>query len=163
MIRLVVMRHAKAQAAIEGMSDHARPLDARGRKDAPRVASDLVHAGWEPQLALVSDAARTEETWAWMAERFRAFTPFSLVPSLYHGTVHDLRAVVRARVTTETTVLALGHNPGWEDALEALTGRRRALKTAEAALLAHRRPWREAIERSDWQLVGLLGPDRPPL
>lgn len=156
------MRHAKSSWAHEGLSDHARPLDARGRRDAPRIAQDLASVGWAPDLALVSDAARTEETWAWMAEHLE-ITPFMLVPSLYHGSLGDIRAAVLARVVHHRTVLVLGHNPGWEDALEALCGRRHVMKTAYAALLSHRAPWSEALGRRDWRFRGMIGPGLDPV
>ncbi len=62
--RLIVMRHAKSSWKHAGLTDHQRPLNKRGRKDAPRVARALIERGWTPRRVLSSDAARTRETWA---------------------------------------------------------------------------------------------------
>ncbi len=161
-LRLMLMRHAKSSWKVAGQSDHDRPLNKRGRGDAPRMARRVQKLGWVPDLALVSDAARTEETWAWMSGELEPTPRLELVPSLYHGSIEDIRDAVRAYVTDEACVLVLGHNPGWEDALTELSGVQERFTTANIALLEHEGAWADAIERGDWQLVDLLRP-RPPV
>ena len=46
---LMVMRHAKSSWKQPGLSDHERPLNGRGRRDAPRVARVIAEAGWAPE------------------------------------------------------------------------------------------------------------------
>lgn len=157
MARLILMRHAKSSWANADLSDHQRPLNKRGRGAAPIVARRIVDAGWAPDLALVSDAARTEETWAYMAQTSFPDTPSHLVPSLYHGTLADIVEAVRTYVRDHETVLVLGHNPGWEDAAHALSGRRLTLKTANAVLLSSKTAWPAAIKAS-WVFEDLLTP-----
>ena len=60
--RLLVTRHAKSSWKSGEDSDHARPLNKRGRRDAPRVAAHLVGLGWVPEQVLSSDSQRTRET-----------------------------------------------------------------------------------------------------
>lgn len=150
------MRHAKSSWAEAGQRDHERPLNARGRRDSPAMARQVVESGWMPERALVSDAARTEETWAWMAAEFDA--QLILDPRLYHGAIEDLRAVVVDHAGDAQTVLVLGHNPGWEDAVHVLSGRRVGMKTANVALLEHPERLSVAIHRDDWSLRGFLTP-----
>jgi len=159
--RLLLMRHAKSSWKVAGQSDHQRPLNKRGRQDAPRMAQQLRSRGWVPDLALVSDAARTEETWAWMAGELEPSPPHVLHSGLYHGTLREIRAAISSSVTTEGTVLVLGHNPGWEAALTELSGVRASFTTANIALLEHPLSWTEAMQRSDWQLRALLRPREP--
>ena len=66
--RLIIMRHAKSSWTSGALSDHERPLNARGIRDAPRVGAALVKRGWLPQLVLSSDSERTRETFAGMSE-----------------------------------------------------------------------------------------------
>lgn len=58
------------------------------------------------------------------------------------------------------TVLALGHNPGWEDALAWLCGQHHALTTANAALLvAPPGRWAEVVQRAGaWRCERVLRP-----
>ncbi|MEZ4319042.1 MAG: histidine phosphatase family protein [Myxococcota bacterium] len=161
MTRLLLMRHAKSSWKTAGQTDHQRPLSPRGRLDAPTMARRLQVLDWVPELALVSDSARTEETWAWMSAELDPVPPFELRSELYHGTITEIRAAIRARVTGQSTVLVLGHNPGWEDAIEALTGEVHPLTTANIALLSHPGTWAEALDRADWVVEDVLRPRAP--
>ena len=64
--RLVILRHAKAEPFAQ--TDLARQLTARGRASAHDVGRHLQEAGFVPDVALVSTAVRTRETWAEVAE-----------------------------------------------------------------------------------------------
>ena len=152
------MRHAKSSWKTDAQTDHERPLNARGRADAPRMARTLQSAGWVPELALVSDAARTEETWAWMSAELTPTPRHIPCSPLYHGRIEQIRRCVREHVREESTVLLLGHNPGWEDAVEALTGRFETLRTANVVLMSHPEAWPVAMDRSDWELHDVLRP-----
>ena len=61
MLELLIARHARA-AGEPGVDDFARPLDARGEQDAPRMAARLHAAGLRPQRMLASPALRTMTT-----------------------------------------------------------------------------------------------------
>ncbi|HEX7715711.1 MAG TPA: histidine phosphatase family protein, partial [Marmoricola sp.] len=64
--RLVVMRHAKAEAV--AASDQARRLVERGRRDAAEAGRWAHAAGVLPDHAFVSTAARAHETWTSFSE-----------------------------------------------------------------------------------------------
>lgn len=131
--RLVVMRHATAVSGA-GMDDHERPLTAAGAEEAAAVARALVVAGWVPERALVSDAARTCETW-WAMASVLGERPSVLAPSLYSAGLDALQAAVSRLEPDVSCVIAIGHNPGWSDAIGWLTGQQVRLAPAEAALL----------------------------
>jgi phosphohistidine phosphatase len=61
-LRLILSRHAKSGWDDPDLSDHDRPLNARGRGDAPKVGAWLRAKGYLPDAALVSSARRTQET-----------------------------------------------------------------------------------------------------
>lgn len=156
--RLIVVRHAKAAPADHG-PDHARPLTERGRRDARRVAERLVELGWVPQRVLSSDSARTLETWEHMSDRLPAGIP--LLPSrrLYNAGIPELKELLSEQPDEVSAVMAVGHNPGWENVVSLLTGNLVAMGTAHAALLLRPLPgWNRAFEPGTWQLVELLRP-----
>lgn len=107
--RLLVLRHAEAAPALDG-DDFARRLTSRGRRDAQRLgemaATDDVPV---PTRALVSEAARAEETFALFAEAagWRLAPMFD--PNLYQATPADVRRTLVA--LEDDVVLIVGHNP----------------------------------------------------
>jgi phosphohistidine phosphatase SixA len=159
--RLIIMRHAKSSHESDAATDHARPLNKRGRRDAPRVARHLAEIGWPPDFILSSDALRTRETLEGLQHGFGATIAHMLSAPLYAGGYPELLSVARRIPASAETVLALGHNPGWEDAVEVLSGKAVVLKTATCALLilSESSPWPEALRRcGDWRLENVVYP-----
>ena len=63
--RLLLLRHAKS--AWPDLADSERPLNDRGRRDAPAMGRWLRDKGYVPDLVLCSTAQRTRDTWALVA------------------------------------------------------------------------------------------------
>jgi phosphohistidine phosphatase len=59
---LLVLRHAKSSWKDTDMVDHERPLNKRGKKDAPMVGKLLRQQHLIPELVLTSSARRARET-----------------------------------------------------------------------------------------------------
>jgi phosphohistidine phosphatase SixA len=158
--RLIVMRHAKSSWKHPTLADHERPLNKRGRRDAPRVAQRLMKVGWKPQVALSSDSQRTRETAELMCGEWDGEPAFVFLNSLYHGGVDELVEEVSAVPSDIECVLVLGHNPGWEGAVHWLTGEETVLKTGCAALLLGAGSnWREAVHaRGGWTVHDVVRP-----
>lgn len=157
--RLIVMRHAKSAWATGGLTDHQRPLNPRGRSDAPRIATRLAELGWTPDRVVSSDSARTQETWARMADALSEVAQVEFTRRLYHAGREAFVGVVSQLPDRDRCVLALGHNPGWEEIVEWLCGERVALTTANAVLLRRDpAPWRQALEPGRWSVVDVLRP-----
>lgn len=108
MKRLILMRHAKSSWADAGQRDHDRPLNGRGRRDAPAMGAWLVATGWAPEAALVSTAQRTQETWGLLGFADAPMTPRG---DLYHAGPEAILAALR-QAPEVATVLFLGHQPG---------------------------------------------------
>jgi phosphohistidine phosphatase SixA len=160
--RIILMRHAKSSWQT-GVSDHERPLNNRGRKDAPRIAQRLVHLQWVPELVHSSDSARTRETWSAIAPVFGRDIHVSFHRELYLAGIGAAETVLEGVSSTIGTVLLLGHNPGWEDICAAWTGQRIQMTTANAVLLeSSSANWVDAVHgASQWQIQDVLRP-RPP-
>jgi phosphohistidine phosphatase SixA len=158
--RLIVMRHAKSSWDTDAPSDHARPLNPRGQRDAPRIANRLLELDWRPQLVLSSDSRRTQQTFDAMRPVLGEDVPVQFLPSLYAAGLTELAAALAAVDDGLTCVLALGHNPGWEEAVRWLCGQPVRLTTANAALLVGTgSTWQVALRGAgSWDLDCLLRP-----
>lgn len=108
--RLILTRHAKSSWEVPTMSDHDRPLNARGREAAADLGGWLASRGYVPDEVLCSDAARTRETWQRIAPALPGTPALVIKPALYHAAAEVMLAVLRH--ATGETVMMLGHNPG---------------------------------------------------
>ena len=128
MTRLILMRHAKAERGGPETRDADRPLAARGREDALRLGDWMRREGYVPDLALVSPARRTMETWEGLA----LGAPMEAARGLYGAPAEAILAAVRGR---EGTVLVIGHNPGIGAAAAWLAGGDGRFPTGTAAVI----------------------------
>tara|TARA_B100000686_G_C16701293_1_gene923573 strand:- start:649 stop:1110 length:462 start_codon:yes stop_codon:yes gene_type:complete len=133
--RLIVMRHAKSSWKDPNLDDHERPLNKRGRGDAPRIGDAISERGWLPELILVSSSKRTLQTLEGMSNRMENVR-FEVRPGIYHATVSDLIIELEDMLDVGTTMI-LGHNPGSEILVNHLSGEWHTMPTATAVLLSH--------------------------
>ena len=153
------MRHAKSSWKSGAPTDHARPLNKRGRRDAPRVGARLNALGWVPQVILSSDSERTRETLHRMRDDLGFAGRVRFDRDLYHAGTTEVVAALSDLESSVHTVMVLGHNPGWEEALAALSGREEVLKTGCAALLHRSLPeWVPTLADGDWTLETVVRP-----
>lgn len=159
MKRLLLLRHAKA-VPHGTANDFDRTLAKRGRQDMEAIARHLATLDPAPDLALVSPAARTRETWALcglpdVKVRFEE--------TIYEASVGALWRLVQALPDDARLPILVGHNPGFEDVAAMLEAESpmRGLPTAGLVLAewdaAH---WREA-ELADGRLVDVVTPSSP--
>lgn len=112
MPHLIIMRHAKSIDRSQSDDDFDRGLTERGREDARHVASLLKEHGLTADLALVSPALRTLQTWQQIAEAMGSPDVQSPM-SLYHASEDMLwRAIKEAYASGSQNVVLVGHNPG---------------------------------------------------
>lgn len=134
---LLILRHAKSSWDDASRDDRERPLNARGRRDAPRVGDRLRDAALVPDVIITSDAVRAHTTAVVVAEAAGFAGDLVVDPLLYHASPEDVRAVVSTVPDAHARlVMIVGHNPGLEDLVEQLTGERHDLPTAALAHLA---------------------------
>ncbi len=156
--RLIIMRHAKSSWSSGATSDHQRPLNKRGRHAAPRVGARLHELGWIPDLVIASDSERTRETWQRMQAEFPRSIEERFSSSFYHGGLDAIASACAMLTEDISTLLVLGHNPGWEYAVEKLSGQWVRMTTANAALLeSDLNDWAEVMV-ANWTLVEVLRP-----
>jgi phosphohistidine phosphatase len=111
MQRLILMRHAEAERTAGSGSDHDRVLSARGRRDAAAMGRALAGRGMRPDLALVSPAARTRQTWDLLHDAF-GDVQVREEERLYNGGADILRRFVEAAEDEAGCLMVVAHNPG---------------------------------------------------
>lgn len=127
MRQLILLRHAKAAAESETGEDFDRPLAKRGREDAPVIGEALAGAGAEPELALVSSARRTRETWGLVESWF----PDARVEFLDRLYLAEAEALLRAAEESGAErVIVVAHNPGLHELASRLAHRNNPLETS---------------------------------
>ncbi|MGQ0467313.1 MAG: SixA phosphatase family protein [Sporichthyaceae bacterium] len=117
---LVVLRHAKAERG--NTTDHDRPLTARGRRDALAAGRWLAEAGVNPDLTVCSTATRAKETWALAAMELGDGISTAMERAVYGADLDELLQVVRDTPSEVHTLMLVGHNPGLQDLVLALSG-----------------------------------------
>jgi phosphohistidine phosphatase len=132
--RLVIVRHAKS-AWPDGVPDEKRPLNKRGRRDAPAVGRWLRKQIGRPRAVVCSPAARTRETWELVADELDKAPDPVFDKRVYEASAKKLLAVVRDLPDGAGPAVLVGHNPGVADLVELLTGESPEMKTSAIAVL----------------------------
>jgi phosphohistidine phosphatase len=133
MKELFIVRHAKSSWDAPELSDHDRPLNRRGKRDAPRMAQWLFEYGRIPDRIVSSTAKRARKTAEEIANRCGIAERLELNRELYFGDPESWVELLRDTGTEAACVMLVGHNPGVEDFLEQLTGQYERLPTAAIA------------------------------
>jgi phosphohistidine phosphatase len=123
-MRLMLLRHAKAEKAEGAMRDRDRPLNARGRGDAVEIAIYLRDHNLLPDRAVVSSARRTRETWERMATEISTDLSVEYEDRLYNAGTDTILDVIKAVGRSAPTLLVIGHNPGMHDMARRLLAHR---------------------------------------
>jgi phosphohistidine phosphatase len=130
---LLVMRHAKSSWGNPALHDHDRPLNDRGKRDAPRMGTFLREQDLVPDLMFSSSAKRARKTLKRVADAC-AFTGDRLeLPELYATDTETWIRILRALPDAHHRVLGIGHNPTLEALVQRLTGDDEVLPTAAVA------------------------------
>lgn len=110
---LLVVRHAKSSWNSEELNDFDRPLNERGKRDAPMMADRLVGRDVHPDVLVSSPAKRAKKT----AQLFAAGLgkqEDSIVykTELYHAASEVFYEVIAKLPDTLDCVVIFSHNPG---------------------------------------------------
>jgi phosphohistidine phosphatase len=106
---LVLLRHAKAEPDM-GRADRERRLTAKGRLAAEAAAARMARGvGSTLERALVSSAARTQETWEIVQGALPA-VPVVVLDGLYMASAEQIWQT--AAESAAQACLVVGHNPG---------------------------------------------------
>ena len=114
--RVTLLRHAKSDHHGLSLSDHDRPLNARGERDATIMGRRLARNGVRPSLILTSTAMRARQTVRLFAQSIGY--PVEFVQSerkLYLAEPATILDVIACQDDTFFDIIICGHNPGFTE------------------------------------------------
>jgi len=116
------VRHAKSSWKETGLPDFDRPLNERGKKDAPRMGQRLKERQVKTDLMLASPAKRAMSTCKRIAE-ILAYPEEKIKTDyqLYHADEEEILSIVRNVNDKHDMLMIFGHNPGLTDFVNALS------------------------------------------
>jgi len=111
---LLLVRHAKSDWGNIDLKDFDRPLNKRGKENAPEMAQRLLKRGFKFDLMVSSPAKRALTTAKYFAEAYQV-DEIQLEPSIYEANTNALLKVVNGLSDQAETVILFGHNGGLTD------------------------------------------------
>jgi len=155
---LLLLRHAKSDWGDDSLPDFDRPLAPRGKRDAPRMGKALRKRGVMPELIISSPAARAKTTIEDFMKAAHLDLTVKFAESIYGAPSSELMKVIRSLPDEISRALMVGHNPGFEDLLNRLTGKRERMPTAALARIEFQIDQWADIEEEKGKLMWLLTP-----
>ena len=143
---LTIFRHAKSSWDFPDLTDHDRPLNKRGKRDAPIMGERLKESGIRPSLIVSSPAVRAWKTARTVAKQIGYPVEFlQREPGLDHAGVNKLLDIIAVQDDGFNNIVIVGHNPGLTDlANELVPGLTSNLPTAGFVAIR--------IDTDDWDL-----------
>ena len=131
---LILLRHAKSDWS-GNEADAERPLTERGLRQASDAGRWLARSIDGIDLAVVSPANRARNTWQLASAELRTTPPTRIDDRVYAASARELLGVVHALPDDVDTVVLVGHNPGIEDLVSLITGKRVSMPTSALAVV----------------------------
>jgi phosphohistidine phosphatase len=134
---LVLMRHAKSSWDSPGLVDHDRPLNERGRHDAPRMGRRLLERGIEPAVIITSTAERARSTAALVAGELGVPARRVIADDrLYAASVETMLRVIRSLDDRLACAMLVGHNPEMTELATRFSKSAESMSTAAVAVFS---------------------------
>lgn len=124
------------------MSDFDRPLNSRGLRAALQIGRFVRENDLLPDLIVSSPAVRAKETAELLKDAAQITTKLQFDRQIYEASVEDLINVIGKTPNECKVLLIVGHNPGFENLVEYLTGETGEMPTAALAEIV--------LEINDW-------------
>ncbi len=120
---VTLCRHAKSSWKQQDLRDFDRPLNKRGKKDAPAMAARLADRSAPPDVIVSSPAARARATVLVLAEGL-GFQEQDIIyeQQMYGASTETLLAIIRGLDNAHASLLLVGHNPEFTMLANALGG-----------------------------------------
>ncbi len=156
---LLILRHAKSSWDHPGLRDHDRPLNPRGRRDAPRMGRFLVERDLVPGRIVSSTAVRARTTAELASAEFDREVEIETTSDLYHASPDGYIEVAEAMGGGAERLMVVGHNPGVTSLVRQLTGAGEYMPTAAlAAVELDIDDWWDLGSAPRGRLIGLWRP-----
>ncbi len=114
MKKLYLVRHAKSSWKYPETPDHDRPLNKRGKRDAPFMGELLFKKGEEPEVLITSSAQRAFATARTFARELN-YPPNKIIKEreIYEADTNDLLMIIGKIDNQFESAMLFGHNPGF--------------------------------------------------
>lgn len=131
---LLLVRHAKSSWEHPGTSDHDRPLNDRGLRDAPEMGRRLAARGVRPDVILSSTAVRARTTAELIAEAL-GFGVGRVITDerLYAASADEVLRVIGELDDEVSCAIVVGHNPETASLAHRLSDEIHEMPTAAVA------------------------------
>ena len=118
---MFIIRHAKAETVFT-LNDFERPLNERGKKDAPEMAKRLLQKKIKIDAFVSSPAKRAKKTAVLFGEVFgRTEADIIFITALYHAPAEIFYEVIQQFDNDLNSIAVFAHNPGITDFANSLT------------------------------------------
>lgn len=159
MKNLLLMRHAKSSWKDVSLNDHQRPLNKRGKRDAPRMGKYLQEQGVIVDAILCSTAVRARETVTRFLNEYTFEGEVFYVDDLYNASHETYIALLNQMPESVYTVMVVGHNPEMNTFLEITCDEFEHMPTGAVAVVQFSvKHWSELSEVMPGVLVDLWKP-----
>jgi phosphohistidine phosphatase len=162
---LLILRHAKSAWDTDAASDFDRPLAKRGKNDAPRMGRWLHAQSLVADVVICSPAKRARQTALRVCEETGvAQESIHWDKRIYDAAPGTLLRVLAEAPSESAIVMIVGHNPGLEQLVRYLCGRRipmpddgKLLPTATVACLEMPADWSD-LQTGEARMVSITRP-----
>lgn len=118
---IILVRHAKSSWKDPNLDDFDRPLNTRGKRNAPFMGQKLKERQIMPDLMLSSPAQRAKKTAIAIAKAIDyPKKGIKYNDNMYHTSASYLLEMVRGQDDKHDTIMLFGHNPGFNDLADML-------------------------------------------
>ena len=153
---LFLIRHAKSSWGDTGSPDKDRPLNDRGRRDAPKMGARLAKRDVKPDLILSSPAMRALKTAEIIAKKFDYRRKDIVVDDrLYAVEADDLLDVIHKLGDKLERVMLFGHNPELTELAHRLSSKITHMPTCAVAEFT--------FNAKSWSKIGKVKPAKAAL
>ncbi len=111
MKKLFLIRHAKSSWNDDTLPDRERPLNSRGRENAPLMAQRASKKWSQPELVLCSPAKRAIQTSEFFKEEWWKEADNKIYSELYEGSPSIILDLLSSVADEIHSVVAVFHNP----------------------------------------------------
>jgi len=144
---LFLVRHAKSSRNEPALQDKDRPLNNRGKRDAPKMGKRLAKREAIPDLILSSPAKRALKTAQLIAKKLDYKLQDIVVDErLYATGADELLHLIRKLGAKPKSVMLVGHNPELTELAHHLSSKITHLPTCAIAEFT--------IEAKSWTTIG---------
>jgi phosphohistidine phosphatase len=153
---LFLIRHAKSSWGDTALPDKDRPLNDRGRRDAPKMGERLAKRDVKPDLILSSPAMRALKTAEIIAKKLDYRRKDIVVDDrLYAVGADDLLDVIRKLGDKLERVMLFGHNPELTELAHRLSSKITHMPTCAVAEFT--------FDAKSWSKIGKVKPAKVTL